>query len=164
MLLNKISIEYHVGRREITLLLELLTYNCSFWDHPFHAYTARLAKKVFCTVAGPMVCNTSHSPSLLFMKPDPATEYVRSDRYPADDDEWSSTPFTVWTWLDVSPNVQLEDDKTEVGSQFVQLLVAPDRSCSQHERRAFRQYGRRAISWGRTIEAPRQFSIVMRKL
>jgi hypothetical protein len=134
--------------RAILLPQEILDLVCSYLHTKNDIQSARLASRAFHAAADPLLRDPSQRPSLLFgnIQPDLFTT--------------KSGPFTLWTWLDFSPDITIEDETTGVGQKFKTAATAMHHYKEHSSLPPTLNDGARAICWGRLKESPKRFCII----
>ena len=155
-----------IADRTIHLPLELVERICSYLSSASDIQAARLVSRCFSNVATKLITDTWSSPSLLFARAPKchSQAYHEKCSETSSRSRWVATPVTLWTTLKIPIDVQLEDPHHDLGRQFEKLVFAPDKPIyGRWSHRSFHAYGRKAVSWGRMIEHPELFCLVMRE-
>lgn len=166
-----LTMDIHCNGRTLHLPQEVIICIASHLSLAPDIRSIRLVNRALNVAGTAVMILTPQSPSTLFTRPTPTevkeVEQAQPFEYLY---RYTPRPLTIWTWLQIPDSITIEDCQTDLGREFVKLVVAPssasymDNHSASGKDRVDKSSGRKGTCLGRAQERPDEFCIIMRVL
>lgn len=158
------------GDRAVHLPRELIDLVVSYLRTAKDIGSARLINRTFYKAATEVMLDIRRSPSKLFTYPTRVVveEIERAKPVNNMKEPWRQiSPVTIWTTLNVPRHIPLEDQDTELGRRFSELVTwgshVMDSDTDPRLDYNSHKHGRKGVCWGRVEESSDLFWLVIRE-